>query len=78
MGPVLAGVNNIRLSGRTIGWLHNVIRSDRTHDWGERIMSAGDFSKLGGFELNVNRELDDVLPLNSANHLCMQEGKGEG
>lgn len=77
MGPVLAGVNNQRLSGRMIGWLHDVIKGDRIHDKGERIMSAGDFSGLAGFELNVNRELDDVLPLNSANHLSLEGGKAK-
>jgi hypothetical protein len=73
MGPVLAGVNGMQLSSRMNGWLHPVIRSDGTHDWGERVMRAGDFSKLGGFEFNPAHELEDVLPFNTANH-CLREG----
>ncbi|AXY74411.1 hypothetical protein D3H65_10675 [Paraflavitalea soli] len=75
MGPVLAGVNNQRLSSRMVGWLHDVIMGDRIHDKGERTMSAGDFSGLAGFEFHVDRELDDVLPFNTANHLSREAGK---
>lgn len=75
MGPVLAGVNNQRLSSRMVGWLHDVIMGDRIHDKGERTMSAGDFTGLAGFEFHVDRELDDVLPFNTGNHLSREAGK---
>ncbi|WP_315814266.1 hypothetical protein [Paraflavitalea speifideaquila] len=55
MGPVLAGVKNMQLSGRMIGWLHPVIKGYRMHNRGERTMKAGDFSRLG--DLNLTRTM---------------------
>lgn len=64
LGDLLRSVKNIRLSGRMNGPLLAVIKADPIHDYGERTVSAGNFSVLSGFEFNHQLLLDDALPFN--------------
>ncbi|WP_315815483.1 hypothetical protein [Paraflavitalea speifideaquila] len=41
MGPVLAGIRNMRPSGRMTGWLHPVIQGDRIHNRGSAYNEGG-------------------------------------
>jgi hypothetical protein len=75
MGSLLDGVKNMRLSGRMIAQMLKVIQADPVHDWGERVIGAGDPSVLTGFEFNHNLSLDDALPLNVENCYTVDAGK---
>ncbi|NII29355.1 hypothetical protein HB364_30020 [Pseudoflavitalea sp. X16] len=75
LGNLRHSVKNIKLSGRMIGRLLAVLKSDRIHDRGERVVASGDLSLLAGFEFNYKLSLDDALPLNIANCMAVQPGK---
>jgi hypothetical protein len=75
LGNLRDSVKNIKLSGRMIGRLLAVLKADRVHDRGERVVASGDLSLLAGFEFNYKLSLDDALPLNIANCMAVQPGK---
>lgn len=75
MGNLLDGVKNMRLSGRMIAQMLQAIQADPVHDWGERVIEAGDPSVLTGFEFNHNLSLDDALPLNVEHCYTVDAGK---
>lgn len=75
LGSLRHSVKNIRLSGRMIGQLLDVLQSDPVHDKGERVVASGDLSLLRGFEFNHKLSLDDALPLNVENAYAIEEGR---
>jgi|GEM_PF-776172 len=75
MGNLLLSVKNMGLSSRMNGQLFAVLRSDPVHDWGERVISCGDLSKLSGFEFNHQLSLDDALPINPEHCYSLEAGK---
>lgn len=75
LGNLLHSVNNMRLSGRMNKPLLAAIKDDLIHDYGERVVSAGNLSKLSGFEFNHKLLLEDALPLNIENCFSLEAGK---
>ncbi|NII26935.1 hypothetical protein HB364_17730 [Pseudoflavitalea sp. X16] len=72
---LLPSVKNIRLNSRMNGPMLAALKADPIHDWGERVIAAGDLSVLSGFEFNHKLLLDDALPLNIENTYSIEAGK---
>jgi hypothetical protein len=75
LGDLLRSVKNIRLSGRMNGPLLAALKDDPIHDYGKREVSAGNLSKLVGFEFNHHLPLENALPLNIENCFSLEAGK---
>ncbi|MBO9562233.1 MAG: hypothetical protein J7621_05635 [Niastella sp.] len=75
LGDLLRSIKNIRLSGRMNGLLLAVLKDDLIHDYGKRVVSAGNLSKLAGFEFNHHLPLENALPLNIENCFSLEAGK---
>ncbi|MDF2192088.1 hypothetical protein [Paraflavitalea sp. CAU 1676] len=75
LGSLIDSVNNAWLCGRVNGLMHNVVKTDMEHHWGDRRASCGDLSLVAGFEFNQKLDLDDALPLNISDCYSVEGGK---
>jgi hypothetical protein len=63
LGAALHGVKSSSLNGRMNGLLFAAALKDPDNDWGYRHISAGDASKLAGFDFNKALRLASAFPV---------------